>query len=258
MSSQTQITPPNPQNADIQDFTRFEFKYVLRRDQVDAIEPDICQFMAADGHVDEALGGGYLVRSLYYDTPRRANFYDKIDGIKARRKYRLRTYTTESAPSVPVFLEEKNRINNRVFKYRTALSPEDGRTLEGNGGAITLYNRHSDNPLISRFAARVLQSSEEPVVLVQYFRRAFVSNYDIDFRVTFDSQLYSAPSQSLFGVSNANLLACLAGQTILEVKFKRRIPSWFHRLVQSYQLRRVSISKYCEGMITSGLAVDLS
>ena len=149
MSSQTQITPPNPQNADIQDFTRFEFKYVLRRDQVDAIEPDICQFMAADGHVDEALGGGYLVRSLYYDTPRRANFYDKIDGIKARRKYRLRTYTTESAPSVPVFLEEKNRINNRVFKYRTALSPEDGRTLEGNGGAITLYNRHSDNPLIS-------------------------------------------------------------------------------------------------------------
>ena len=142
--------------------------------------------------------------------------------------------------------------------YRTALSPEDGGILEGNSGAITLYNRHSENPLISRFAARVLQSSEEPVVLVQYFRRAFVSNYDIDFRVTFDSQLYSAPSQSLFGVSNANLLACLAGYTILEVKFKRRIPSWFHRLVQSYQLRRVSISKSCEGMITSGLAVDLS
>ena len=42
------------------------------------------------------------------------------------------------------------------------------------------------------------------------------------------------------------------------LQFKRRIPSWFHRLVQSYQLRRVSISKYCEGMITSGLAVDLS
>ena len=189
MSFQPHIMPPRSQHADIQDFTRFEFKYVLRPEQVDAIEPDILQFMATDGHIDEALGGGYLVRSLYYDTPRRVNFYDKIDGIKARRKYRLRTYTTESTPNVPVFLEEKNRINNRVFKYRTELSPDDGGNLAGSSEAITLYNRHCDNPLISRFAARVLQSSEEPVVLVQYLRRAFISNYDIDFRVTFDSQL---------------------------------------------------------------------
>jgi len=258
MSLQAQIKPPHPQHADIEDFTRFEFKYVLRRDQVDAIEPDIRQFMAADGHMDEAHGGGYLVRSLYYDTPRRANFYDKIDGIKARRKYRVRTYATECSSDVPVFLEEKNRVNNRVFKYRTELSSEDRRTLEGKDGPTALFNQHPDNPLISRFAARVLQSNEEPVVLVQYLRRAFVSNFDIDFRVTFDSQLYSAPSPSLFDVTDASLLACLAGHTILEVKFKRRIPSWFHRLVQSYQLRRVSISKYCEGMTTSGLAVDLS
>tara|TARA_B100000676_G_scaffold303953_1_gene355310 strand:+ start:5204 stop:5980 length:777 start_codon:yes stop_codon:yes gene_type:complete len=258
MRLHAQNAPPTPQHTDIEDFTRFEFKYVMHNDQVQEVEPDIRHFMAADGHTDEAYEGGYLVRSLYFDTPRRENFYAKIDGIKARRKYRLRTYSMGVAPEVPIFLEEKNRINNRVFKYRTELTPNDLSTLESTDGPTALFDRYSDNPLISRFVAKLLQTNEEPVVLVQYLRRAFVSNYDIDFRVTFDSKLHTAPSQSLFGKSEANLFACVAGYTILEVKFKRRIPSWFHRLVQSYQLRRVSISKYCEGMITSGLAVDLS
>ena len=45
---------------------------------------------------------------------------------------------------------------------------------------------------------------------------------------------------------------------IMEVKFFRRIPLWFHRLIQKYNLKRVSISKFVVGMKFLGYAEDLS
>jgi hypothetical protein len=44
----------------------------------------------------------------------------------------------------------------------------------------------------------------------------------------------------------------------MEVKFHRRIPAWFHRILQTYNLDRVSISKFVLGMSSTGLAIDLS
>ncbi len=244
--------------SEIEDFTRFEFKYVLDSDTAAAIEQEIRHFMEVDGHVSAEHDERYLVRSLYFDTPNCVNFYEKIDGIKARRKYRLRTYSTRPSAEVPIFLEEKNRIDNRVFKYRTPMTLADLQTIESNAGPSALLFEHLDNQILQRFAARVLTAQERPVVLVGYLRRAFVSNFDIDFRVTFDSRLSTIPARSLFDAAGTSMRSCLAGYTVLEVKFKRRVPSWFHRIVQSHQLRRVSVSKYCEGMIASGLAVDLS
>ena len=194
--------------------------------------------------------------SLYFDTPERTNFYDKID-TEARRKYRLRTYSS-TLSNVPIFLEEKNRIDNRVFKYRTPITLDDIEKIASNARPVALLADHEGNELIQRFVARSLTANEQPLVLVGYFRRAFVSNYDIDFRVTFDSRLSTIPAHSLFSAVGASMRSCLSGYTVLEVKFKRRVPSWFHRIIQSHQLRRVSVSKFCEGMIASGLAVDLS
>ncbi len=243
---------------EIQDFTRFEFKYLLDGIQAELIEKEIRHFMQFDGHVDKEHGERYMVRSLYFDTPERTNFYDKIDGIKARRKYRLRTYSSTPSANVPIFLEEKNRIDNRVFKYRTPITLDDIEKIASNAGPVALLADHEGNELIQRFVARSLTANEQPLVLVGYFRRAFVSNYDIDFRVTFDSRLSTIPAHSLFSAVGASMRSCLSGYTVLEVKFKRRVPSWFHRIIQSHQLRRVSVSKFCEGMIASGLAVDLS
>ena len=48
----------------------------------------------------------------------------------------------------------------------------------------------------------------------------------------------------------------VAGFTILEVKFRHHLPSWFHRVIQTHELRRISISKIVSGMETLGLAYD--
>ena len=50
----------------------------------------------------------------------------------------------------------------------------------------------------------------------------------------------------------------MPGYTIMEVKFRHHMPSWFHHILQAYELRRRSVSKICEGMTRLGLIEDLS
>ena len=52
------------------------------------------------------------------------------------------------------------------------------------------------------------------------------------------------------------LYEVITGFTVMEVKFRRHIPSWFHRLIQAYELRRVSMSKICKAMEILGLVED--
>ena len=51
-------------------------------------------------------------------------------------------------------------------------------------------------------------------------------------------------------------LKVAAGYTILEMKFFRRFPPWFHKIIQTYNLRRLSISKFSTGMEYCGIAKD--
>ena len=189
------ITP----QSDIENFTRFEFKYVLNSERAGLVEGDIKQFMTHDGHISSLYDENYYVRSLYYDDLQRQNYYEKIDGVKSRRKYRLRTYTPERDTAVPVFLEEKNRIDNRVFKYRMKLDLEYLAHLDYDGDVVQLKKSYPNNALIDRFTFRHIRSQERPVVVVSYLRRAFVSDFDINFRITLDSKLQAAPSRHLFG-----------------------------------------------------------
>jgi hypothetical protein len=80
----------------------------------------------------------------------------------------------------------------------------------------------------------------------------------MNFRITFDSILLTTATGSLFPSSFQNWTEALAGHTILEVKFNRRIPAWFHRVLQAHNLRRFSISKFVRGMEATGLAINLS
>lgn len=242
----------------IEDFSRFEFKYLLNSDLAALVQNDIEQFMSYDGHIGPEGNQNYYVRSLYFDNEQRDNFYEKIDGIKSRKKYRLRTYSSAPNTGAPIYLEEKNRLNNRVFKFRTQLAADNLIALETGDDILQLKDVYGDNLLFDRFASRHLLRRERTVVMVSYLRRAFVSDYDVNFRVTLDSKIQAAPSQSLFGELPNQRVSCMAGYTIMEIKFSRRVPSWFHRILQSYQLQRLSISKYCKAMEACQLAVDLS
>ena len=241
-----------------EDFIRYEFKFPLDLRKREKIESEVANFMSFDGHVHSELNNAYYVRSLYFDNDLATNYYEKIDGVKVRRKFRLRTYGKRLTTSLPIYLEEKNRDGDRVHKHRVPIDPSQLPVFYNPEQYPDLYEHFSGVDLVDRFMFDAIRRSLKPKLLVDYVRRPYVSAYDMNFRVTFDSVLMSAEVNNLFPHSWEGWKHSFAGFTILEVKFHRRIPSWFHRIIQAYNLRRVSFSKFCKGMEATNQVVDLS
>jgi len=241
-----------------EDFVRYEFKFPLDLRKREEVESEVAKFMSFDGHVHPELSNAYYVRSLYYENDATTHYHEKIDGVKKRTKFRLRTYGKKLEPSLPVYLEEKNRNGDRVHKHRVAIDSSHLPIFYSLERYSDLCEIFSGVDLVDRFLYNAFRKSIKPKLLVDYVRRPYVSAYDINFRVTFDSVLMSAKTDKLFPASSENWKHSFAGFTILEVKFHRRIPAWFHRIIQTHNLKRVSFSKFCKGMEATNQVVDLS
>jgi hypothetical protein len=239
-------------------FARFEFKYVLSTFKRQSIEADLRYFLDYDPFVAGRSEHRYFVRSLYYDDSSYTAFHDKIDGLYSRYKFRIRTYSQSQESDSPIFLEIKGRHNNLVYKYRTPVekSDTDWRTLKGDYLSDRLLNRTDKNDVRNRFEYDLYRKALKPVALIDYQRRPYVSKYDPSFRITFDEELYASRANGLFPGSKSQPKRLIPGYTVIEVKFSHHLPSWFHRVIQTHELQRVSISKIVTGMEALGLAYD--
>ena len=240
-------------------FQRYEFKYILNKRISDQIENEARHFMVYDGFVQKELNNQYFVRSLYYENVFSSNFYEKVDGMKIRRKYRLRTYGNSFNPKIPIFFEVKGRNLERTYKKRTSVKYEYLNYFLDKNQNFKLLSLHPNNEMIRRFIFDSLKKDIKPYILIDYVRRPYVNKFGLYFRLTFDNNLLSTRANNLFSDKKyLSWLACKAGYTILEVKFDRSIPAWFHRIIQSYNLNRRSISKFAIGMSTCGIANETS
>ncbi len=230
-------------------FSRFEFKYVLNERARLQLESELGYFMALDPYVSKRRHQKYFVRSLYFDDDNYSNYYEKTDGQISRRKYRVRTYTDDRDEDCVIFLEVKGRYNALVYKHRIQLDRSVIGELEQGSDLFmkSMIDRAEESDLLRTFSFDTIRKSLKPKLLVDYERRPYVSKYSPDFRVTFDDCLKSTVTDKLFGSLSDTKRVFLPGYCVVEIKFKHHIPSWFHRLIQSYELRRVSVSKYCTG-----------
>ncbi len=239
-------------------FARFEFKYLLAKNLRDEIEKELQYFMGFDPFVEDKPDYKYFVRSLYFDDPYFSAYYDKTDGVHTRSKFRVRTYSEVSVDEIPKFLELKGRYNNLVFKHRVKCHLNGERAFQGGPDLIKNILSYSDKEaVLDQFQFEYYRKRLKPVVLVDYWRRPYISKYDPEFRLTFDEALSSTSTSSLFPVSMKTGKTILAGYTIMEVKFRYHMPAWFHRIIQSFELRRISISKMCKGVEACHLAKNL-
>ena len=239
-------------------FSRFEFKYVLPQDAREELETQFQYFVELDPFVAARPDKKYFVRSLYFDNDSHDNFWEKEDGKKHRQKFRLRTYTQTPSDGTPRFLEIKGRHNNLVFKHHTPLLSEP----RADASPSSLWHKTTNDLLAHVGDGDVRQAFQfdlhrkhlKPLMLVDYMRRPYVSKYDPEFRITFDDSLHGTAGPWLDPGPEHAPKAVLAGYTILEVKFRYHVPKWFHRLIQTMELRRVSVSKYCACMRALGVA----
>ena len=230
-------------------FSRFEFKYILPEAQRSELESELGYFMALDPYVSKQRHQRYFVRSLYFDDDSYSCYYEKTDGVMVRKKYRIRTYTDDRNEDCVIFLEIKGRYNALVYKHRVELPSSIKYSLDaGNDKLLTDLARIEDKSnVLTSFLFDAYRMRLKPCVLIDYERRPYVSKYAPDFRITFDDSLQAAVTGRLFCEPMDKRRIFLPGYCIIEVKLKRHIPSWFHRLIQSYELHRISVSKYCRG-----------
>lgn len=230
------------------DFLRFEFKYLLSDGMRSEFEPDLNYFMELDPFVKLQKKNRYMVRSLYFDDASYRHYYEKTDGLLHRTKFRLRTYTDDPAELCATFLEIKGRHNNLVFKHRAQVQRVLERDFSVSGSNLirNVLDKTDISNVKNRFENDIYRLDIKPVMLVDYLRRAYISKYDPEFRVTFDSHIKGTPTSLLYPFNIGYGKNAIGNKTVMEVKFRYRVPSWFHKLIQAYELHRVSVSKYCK------------
>jgi len=236
-------------------FSRFEFKYILPDNLRKEVESELRFFLQLDPYVEQKPGKKYIVRSLYFDDPVFSCFSEKEDGMQHRYKFRHRTYTDDPLEECPSFLEIKGRHDALVFKHRIEVESQrvNGRILTDRCETQAILSGAKESDVLNKFRFDLMRKELGPVMLIDYRRRPYISKYDPEFRLTFDEKLYGTRTKQLFPNEWENKKALLLDRTVMEVKFRRQIPSWFHRIIQYFGLRRVSISKVNYGIKAFGL-----
>ena len=214
--------------------------------------------MILDPNADKNVNKKYFVRSLYFDTPDYSNFYEKVDGIKLRKKFRIRSYSSKKNGS-KVFLEMKGRKNQKTYKLRTLIESEHLDSFIEKKDLFSLLEFYSkNNKVVNDFVYESYKKNIEPKVVIDYNRRPYINKFGLLFRLTFDTDLKTFSGKDIFNENNNNFKECSSGKTILELKFERSIQPWFHRIIQNYNLMRLSISKFAIGMEKNGFGSETS
>ena len=242
---------------DNQIFSRYEFKYFVNNKISNTLYNEAQNFMKKDEHVSKDKG--YFVRSLYFDNSEYHNFFEKVEGFKVRKKFRLRTYSNELKDKNPIYLEMKGRRQDRVLKNRFRIDNDDLIYFHSLKNLDVLLNKYKNNNLINEFVYDVYKKNIKPQILIDYNRKPLVNKNGLYFRLTFDSNLVSTKSNYLFTKNSFSFpIKYKPGYSILEVKFERNIPAWFHRTIQGYNLNRRSISKFVLGICNCKIREETS
>ena len=215
---------------------RQEKKYAINAADGAALYSCLGSVMHADAHNGAQ---GYVIRSLYFDTPDDQDFRDKVDGLELRRKIRLRTYSPQSDFAM---LEMKQKEGPYQRKRSLRLSREEARRL----------CRGDYRPLLSHgdaFAAECYGLMHcrcyRPRAVVEYRRQAFVAREN-HIRITLDSRITATESRwDLFDGGLAMYPVLDPFQMVLEVKYNGFLLSYIKDRLDLAERSELSVSKYC-------------
>jgi SPX domain protein involved in polyphosphate accumulation len=231
---------------------RYEFKYIVKNSDLDRLRSMILPFVTIDKFAELDDKHQYTVRSIYFDTPRYDFYYEKMEGIKNRKKVRLRGYDKEDGNNI-VFFEIKRKYDIPIMKFRAPVKFEDAldmfRSRNINGQVVSNDFFPKGNENSKRFFYQVFSKNLRPVVLIVYDREAYQDKMDDTVRITFDKNIRSKGYPSLNSLFEEDKLSlALSGKFILEVKFNNHFPSWINPIISSLLLRKQSASKYVISM----------
>lgn len=163
---------------------------------------------------------------------------DKINGVRLRKKYRIRLYNHRDDY---IKLECKIKFNNYISKEWAHLTRNEYDSII-NGDYDFLLSRKEEvcRNLYINHITKMLQ----PVTVVEYQREAFVSDHG-NVRITFDKNISaSIGALDIFHPEYETIQVPLEGMMVFEVKYDDYIPDYIWKIIHSDQMIKCSISKY--------------
>ncbi len=218
---------------------RHELKFLIGKRQYLVLRSAQKGVLELDEHAARQ-GGEYAIRSLYFDTVFNSAYYDKLNGVKDREKYRMRIYNHSGKD---IFLECKTKVGNYISKRsvkiprsladRLIAADADGLEFTSNGLLRDVFREMRTNLL-------------HPAVIVDYDREPFVHPAE-EVRITFDKNLRSGMlSTDIFNPNIPTVPVFDSELMVLEVKYNRMLPQYIADIISFScpEAVQTAVSKY--------------
>lgn len=234
-------------------FNRFELKYLVPAYQTGEIRTELSERMDRDPYAGPR---GYGVWSVYYDTARLRFYYEKIEGLKFRRKLRIRRYGETGEPADDaslVSVEIKQRVNRVTQKRRVILPYRQARAL--CDGRQRIEVDPALQPFVDEVLDLIIRLDLRPIAMTGYRREPYVgTGADLGLRVTLDHRVRGRDRDFDLRAETQNRYIIRPDLAVMEVKVNERAPYWITDLAARHGLEIQRISKYCQSVEVHGLA----
>lgn len=216
---------------------RNELKFIINKDMAEVLKQRLSLIMDVDSNsVNE--DNSYFIRSLYFDDEDSTAYYEKLDGVEYRKKYRIRIYNLDDKF---IRLECKYKHNNMTSKDQILITRDEcSKIIEGK---INEFKLDKDN-ILKQFLIDYRLNRLKPSIIVDYNRLAFT--YPVsDVRITFDSKIRSGLyNYNLFDEDSNSFSIIDDEMVVLEVKFNEILPEMIAIILTTVPTFRQAFSKF--------------
>ena len=205
---------------------RFERKWVVGRNV------DINTFLIAIYRSNFMFTESYDARNIntiYFDDIEYSSISENLDGVRLKKKYRLRWYGNSKIISKPQ-LEIKSKIGNICKKKVFPIEILEDIKLNYEG-----LEKISNIVLEKLKISKILF----PILSTHYLRYYFISS-NKHIRATFDENL---KSHQLYGIHNLDFKRNF-NNSIFEIKYNKNYDNYVKKNLKDISLRMSKSSKY--------------
>lgn len=214
-------------------FKRYEMKYIMTRQQKEALLGTMLQYMGLDDF------GHTTIRNIYFDTDNYRLVRRSLEKPAYKEKLRIRSYKKVSAQD-KVFAELKKKYEEVVYKRREALT---------QAGVAEWLAGDAPFPADTQIGREInyffnYYGTLEPKVFLSYEREAFYSLDGSGFRVTFDENILARQEDLSLSADVWGEKLMDDGCVLMELKAAGSMPLWMAKVLSQEKIYKTSFSKY--------------
>ena len=215
---------------------RNEIKFIINKDSAEILKNKLSLIMDLDQNSTE--DNSYLIRSLYFDDINSTAYYEKMDGVEYRKKYRIRLYNNDTNF---IRLECKYKHENKTSKDQILIDKNIcDRIIDGSIKNLKIEEEN----LLTKFIIDSKLNNLIPSIIVDYKRLAYT--YPVsEVRVTFDSKIRSGRyNYNLYDEDLSTYKVIDDNEVVLEVKFNEILPESIAIILSTVPMIRQAFSKF--------------